>query len=168
MPAEDARFIFPNAMQTNLIMTVNLRQLIHMSGLRLCTMAQWEIRQLFKQIRHEIFRVSPFFGSFLAPKCIPLGYCDEMGNRDEHCRIRPHRDTVMAVWEAYRGGELEEKDGPSCPRRRRSGRARAHAAAGRSTTPCPERPVACRQRVSRRRRPGLTGASCPARPRRPG
>ena len=63
VPAEDARFIFPNAMQTNLIMTVNLRQLIHMSGLRLCTMAQWEIRQLFKQIRHEIFRVSPFFGS---------------------------------------------------------------------------------------------------------
>jgi len=115
VPAEDARFIFPNAMQTNLIMTVNLRQLIHMSGLRLCTMAQWEIRQLFKQIRHEIFRVSPFFGSFLAPKCVPLGYCDEMGNRDEHCRIRPHRDTVMAVWEAYRSGELAETDGPIVP-----------------------------------------------------
>jgi hypothetical protein len=79
-------------------------------------MAQWEIRQLFKQIRHEIFRVSPFFGSFLAPKCVPLGYCDEMGNRDEHCRIRPHRDTVMAVWEAYRGGtELVETNGPVIP-----------------------------------------------------
>ena len=115
VPAEDARFIFPNAMQTNLIMTVNLRQLIHMSGLRLCTMAQWEIRQLFKQIRHEIFRVSPFFGSFLVPKCVPLGYCDEMGNRDEHCRIKPHRDTVMAVWEAYRAGSLEETDGPVVP-----------------------------------------------------
>jgi hypothetical protein len=112
VPAEDARFIFPNAMQTNLVMTVNLRQLIHMSGLRLCTMAQWEIRQLFKQIRHEVFRVSPFFGSFLAPKCVPLGYCDEMGNRDEHCRIKPHRDTVMAVWDAYRAGGLEEVDGP--------------------------------------------------------
>ncbi|HEX2221052.1 MAG TPA: FAD-dependent thymidylate synthase [Candidatus Limnocylindria bacterium] len=115
VPAEDARFIFPNAMQTNLIMTVNLRQLIHMSGLRLCTMAQWEIRQLFKQIRHEIFRVSPFFGSFLAPKCIPLGYCDEMGNRDEHCRIRPHRDTVFAVWEAYRRGDVVEAGGPVVP-----------------------------------------------------
>ncbi len=115
VPAEDARFIFPNAMQTNLIMTVNLRQLIHMSGLRLCTMAQWEIRQLFKQIRHEVFRVSPFFGSFLAPKCVPLGYCDEMGNRDEHCRIKPHRDTVMAVWDAYRGGTLSETDGPVVP-----------------------------------------------------
>jgi hypothetical protein len=102
-------------MQTNLIMTVNLRQLIHMSGLRLCTMAQWEIRQLFKQIRHEVFRVSPFFGSFLVPKCVPLGYCDEMGNRDEHCRIKPHRDTVMAVWDAYRGGTLAETDGPVVP-----------------------------------------------------
>ena len=79
VPAEDARFIFPNAMQTNLIMTVNLRQLIHMSGLRLCTMAQWEIRQLFKQIRHENFRVSPFFGSFLAPKCLPLGVATRWG-----------------------------------------------------------------------------------------
>jgi thymidylate synthase (FAD) len=115
VPAEDARFIFPNAMQTNLIMTVNLRQLIHMSGLRLCTMAQWEIRNLFKQIRHEIFRVSPFFGSFLAPKCVPLGYCDEMGNRDEHCRIRPHRDSVMAVWDAYRRGDLAEGPEPVLP-----------------------------------------------------
>jgi len=115
VPAEDARFIFPNAMQSNLVMTVNLRQLIHMSGLRLCTMAQWEIRQLFKQIRHEIFRVSPFFGSFLAPKCVPLGYCDEMGNRDEHCRIRPHKDSVMAVWESYRSGELTETNGPVVP-----------------------------------------------------
>jgi hypothetical protein len=38
-----------------------------------------------------------------------------MGNRDEHCRIRPHRDTVMAVWEAYRGGQLSETDGPIVP-----------------------------------------------------
>jgi thymidylate synthase ThyX len=47
-----------------------------MSGLRLCTMAQWEIRRLFQLIRHEVFAVSPFLGSFLAPKCVPLGYCD--------------------------------------------------------------------------------------------
>ena len=38
-------------------MTTNLRALIHMSGLRLCTMAQWEIRRLFQLIRHEIFQV---------------------------------------------------------------------------------------------------------------
>jgi thymidylate synthase (FAD) len=98
IPGEDARFVFPNATRTNLVMTANLRALIHMSGLRLCTMAQWEIRRLFQLIRHEVFAVSPFLGSFLAPKCVPLGYCDEMGNRDEHCPIRPHKDAVLAAW----------------------------------------------------------------------
>ena len=98
IPGEDARFVFPNATRTNLVMTANLRALIHMSGLRLCTMAQWEIRRLFQLIRHEIFTVSPFLGSFLAPKCVPLGYCDEMGNRDEHCPIRPHKDRVLEAW----------------------------------------------------------------------
>jgi thymidylate synthase (FAD) len=98
VPGEDARFVFPNATRTNLVMTTNLRALIHMSGLRLCTMAQWEIRRLFQLIRHEVFTVSPFLGSFLAPKCVPLGYCDEMGNRDEHCPIRPHKDRVLAAW----------------------------------------------------------------------
>src|SRR5690349_22556876 len=98
IPGEDARFVFPNATRTNLVMTTNLRALIHMSGLRLCTMAQWEIRRLFQLIRHEIFQVSPFLGSFLAPKCVPLGYCDEFNNRDEHCPIRPHKDNVLAAW----------------------------------------------------------------------
>jgi thymidylate synthase (FAD) len=98
VPGEDARFVFPNATRTNLVMTTNLRALIHMSGLRLCTMAQWEIRRLFQLIRHEIFAVSPFLGSFLAPKCVPLGYCDEDRNRDEHCPIRPHKDTVLGAW----------------------------------------------------------------------
>jgi thymidylate synthase (FAD) len=98
IPGEDARFVFPNATRTNLVMTTNLRALIHMSGLRLCTMAKWEIRRLFQLIRHEIFTVSPFLGSFLAPKCVPLGYCDEMNNRDGHCPIRPHKDRVLEAW----------------------------------------------------------------------
>ena len=98
IPAEDARFVFPNATRTNLVMTTNLRALIHMSGLRLCTMAQWEIRRLFQLIRHEVFAVSPFLGSFLAPKCVPLGYCDEFNNRDQHCPIRPHKDNVLGAW----------------------------------------------------------------------
>jgi thymidylate synthase (FAD) len=98
IPGEDARFVMPNATRTNLVMTTNLRALIHMSGLRLCTMAQWEIRRLFQLIRHEVFTVSPFLGSFLAPKCVPLGYCDEDRNRDEHCPIRPHKDNVLSAW----------------------------------------------------------------------
>ncbi len=102
VPGEDARFVFPNATRTNLVMTTNLRALIHMSGLRLCTMAQWEIRRLFQLIRHEVFNVSPFLGAFLAPKCVALGYCDEFNNRDEHCPIRPHKDNVLAAWAQQR------------------------------------------------------------------
>ena len=55
-------------------MTVNLRKLIHMSGLRLCTMAHGRSPPAFDEIRHEIFAVSPFFGKLLVPKCVPLGY----------------------------------------------------------------------------------------------
>ncbi len=102
VPAEDARFLFPNGMQTNLIMTVNLRELIHMCGLRLCTMAQWEIRKLFALIKAEVRRASPFLSQFLVIKCVSLGYCDESRNRDGHCKVRPHKDVVFAVFEEHR------------------------------------------------------------------
>lgn len=100
--AEDARFLYPNAVQTNLVMTVNLRELIHMSGLRLCTMAQWEIRRLFALIKAEMRRVSPFLASFIVIKCVSLGYCDEQRNVDEHCKVRPHKNTVFAVFNEHR------------------------------------------------------------------
>jgi thymidylate synthase (FAD) len=108
IPAEDARFVFPNATATNLIMTVNLRQLMHMAGLRLCTLAQWEIRQLFKLIRKELMAVEPYFGKLLVPKCVPLGYCDEKRNEDEHCKIRPHKNSVFRAWEQYKAGKRIE------------------------------------------------------------
>ena len=102
IPAEDARFVFPNATRTNIVMTANLRALIHMSGLRLCVMSQWEIRRLFGAMRHEVRAVSPFLASFLMPKCVPLGYCDEANNRDGHCRIRPHKDAVLGAYAQMR------------------------------------------------------------------
>jgi thymidylate synthase (FAD) len=114
VPAEDARFLFANGMRTNLVMTVNLRELIHISGLRLCTMAQWEIRRLFALIKAEVRRVSPFLASFLVIKCVSLGYCDERGNRDEHCKVRPHKDTVFAVFEEHRRAQRAERpQGPT-------------------------------------------------------
>lgn len=108
VPAEDARFVFPQGVGTALVMTVNLRELIHMCGLRLCTLAQWEIREVFKQVRREVLDVSPFLGRMLTPHCVHEGFCTEMNNRDGHCRIRPHRDAVLDVWERYRRGELVE------------------------------------------------------------
>jgi len=95
VPEEDARFVLPQASKTNLIMTVNLRQLIHMAQLRLCTLAQWEIRQLFKKIRKEIMAVDSRLGRLLTPKCVWMGYCDERRNADNHCKIRPYKPSPL-------------------------------------------------------------------------
>lgn len=112
VPAEDARFVFPNATRTNLLMTANLRALMHMCDLRLCTLAQWEIQVLFREIKREVRQASPFLASFLHPKCVSLGYCDERANEDEHCKIRPHRNTVLGVFQRYRKGELVPAGSP--------------------------------------------------------
>ena len=51
---EDARAVLPNATKTNIVMSINLRELIHISELRLCQRAQTEIRDLFKAIKKEV------------------------------------------------------------------------------------------------------------------
>ena len=46
IPKEDARFLLPNATQTRLIVTMNLRELRHVCRLRISPQAQWEIREV--------------------------------------------------------------------------------------------------------------------------
>jgi thymidylate synthase (FAD) len=77
IPKEDARFILPNATSTSLIMTMNFRELIHASGLRLCSKAQWEIQELFFSIKKEISSFSPFLSRYLQAKCVHNGFCCE-------------------------------------------------------------------------------------------
>ncbi len=46
VPAEDARYLLPNAMETKIVVTMNVRELLHFLELRCCRRAQWEIREL--------------------------------------------------------------------------------------------------------------------------
>lgn len=66
---EDARAILPNATCTNLVMTCNLRELIHICNLRLCKRAQAEIRELVRLMRDEVEKELPFMKEFLVPNC---------------------------------------------------------------------------------------------------
>lgn len=66
IPNEDARYILPNACETSLYLSCNLRELIHMSNERLCMRAQWEIRELVKQM---VSLVDPELRFMLVPKC---------------------------------------------------------------------------------------------------
>lgn len=66
VPNEDARYILPNACATSLYLSCNLRELIHMANERLCTRAQWEIRDL---VREMCQLVDPQLQFMLVPKC---------------------------------------------------------------------------------------------------
>ncbi len=59
VPYEDARYVLPQAVKTRLLMTVNLRELIHIACLRLGRDAQWEIREVVKLMVREASRVVP-------------------------------------------------------------------------------------------------------------
>lgn len=65
-PNEDARYILPNACATELYLSCNLRELIHMANERLCKRAQWEIRELVQQMCDL---VDPELHFMLVPKC---------------------------------------------------------------------------------------------------
>ena len=71
---EDARAILPNATCTNLVMTCNLRELIHICNLRLCKRAQAEIRELVALMKDEVIKELPFMKEFLVPNC---NHCTE-------------------------------------------------------------------------------------------
>ena len=66
IPKEDARYVLPNASSTDLYLSCNLRELIHISNERLCSRAQWEIRNLVEKM---VDLVDPRLKFMLVPKC---------------------------------------------------------------------------------------------------
>src|SRR5919197_6508285 len=68
IPAEDARFVLPNAMPTNFQVMVNFAELLHIADLRLCWRAQWEIRHMVALMRREIVRALPEIAQYIQPK----------------------------------------------------------------------------------------------------
>lgn len=65
VPAEDARYILPNAAKCNLVLTGNLRSLLEFYSKRgEGTHAQWEIQELAERIKNEIVQVEPWTKSF--------------------------------------------------------------------------------------------------------
>ncbi len=66
VPNEDARYILPNGCATSLYLSCNLRELIHMANERLCTRAQWEIRDLVREMCKLVDHQLQFM---LVPKC---------------------------------------------------------------------------------------------------
>ena len=76
IPAEDARFVLPNAAATKLVMTMNARELLHFFNLRCCRRAQWEIRAMAIEMLRLVRQVSPVVFATAGPGCL-AGNCPE-------------------------------------------------------------------------------------------
>ena len=92
IPAEDARAVLPNAASTSMVASLNLREMIHLANLRLCTRAQYEIRMMVKAMCDELVKEEPWLKDYLVPKCVKLGYCDE----DKSCGRVPTKESFLA------------------------------------------------------------------------
>ena len=86
IPAEDSRFVLPNAACTNIMVTMNARSLLNFFELRCCMHAQWEIRQLANKMLKEVKKVAPIIFKNAGPACKSKGICPE--NKKE-CPLYP-------------------------------------------------------------------------------
>lgn len=77
IPEEDARYILPNACSTNIVVTMNARELRHFFSLRCCERAQWEIRELADMMLYLVREVAPTIFEDAGARCKQLGYCPE-------------------------------------------------------------------------------------------
>ncbi|MEM3291825.1 MAG: FAD-dependent thymidylate synthase, partial [Saccharolobus sp.] len=59
IPEEDARYVLPNAVNTNIVVSMNARELYNFFSLRLCSRAQWEIRAIAWRMLEEVKKVHP-------------------------------------------------------------------------------------------------------------
>ena len=74
---EDARFVLPNACDTKIIVTMNVRSLYNFFQHRCCNRAQWEIRNLAWEMLKICKSVAPVLFENAGPDCMIKGKCNE-------------------------------------------------------------------------------------------
>ena len=73
---ENARYVFPNACETKIVCTMNLRSLINFCNHRCCRRAQEEINKLAWAMVAEVEKVAPLLANSLGAAC-QFGPCPE-------------------------------------------------------------------------------------------
>ena len=88
IPQEDARYVLPNACETDLVMTMNVRELRHFFNLRCCNRAQWEIRELANEMLKICKFTEPTLFEGAGPSCEKYGLCPESRTCGKHPRVK--------------------------------------------------------------------------------
>lgn len=73
---EDARFVLPNACDTKMVVTFNVRSLLNFFRHRCCHRAQWEIKALADEMLKLVLEVAPSLFAHAGPPCVN-GPCPE-------------------------------------------------------------------------------------------
>lgn len=93
--AEDARMLLPNACETKIFVTMNCRSLLNFFQERMCSRAQWEIRQLAGLMLKECKKAAPNIFKYAGPTCITERICWQ---GKLHCG-KPDRDKSIELRE---------------------------------------------------------------------
>jgi len=88
IPAEDARYVLPNATCTNIMVTMNARSLLNFFELRCCLHAQWEIRTLANLMLKEVKKAAPTIFKNAGPLCKSKKVCPE---NKKDCPLYPKK-----------------------------------------------------------------------------
>jgi flavin-dependent thymidylate synthase len=96
VPAEDARGLLPTNITTRVHYKTNLRNLAEHAGMRLCSQAQYEWKQVWYGIIKAVLAYGPAddrwqqheIGKLFKPVCYRTGKCEFMAETDRHCSIR--------------------------------------------------------------------------------
>lgn len=73
IPKEDARYILPQGLLTDIVVSINARAFIEQCEKRLCKKAQWEIKEMFTQMKECIKDIYPTVYEQLEPPCAKGG-----------------------------------------------------------------------------------------------
>ena len=96
VPTEDYTNLLPLAYSSTMVLKINLRALIHMFNLRLCTCAYWEYREFMIELKKMLSELDDEWkflsDNYFVPKCIMNGYCDE---ETRHCNLRPLKKEII-------------------------------------------------------------------------
>lgn len=78
VPREVARYVLPNAITSDIVFTMNAREIMHFCNVRLCVRSQEEIRTLASKIKNTLAKKFPLlFNGRLGSSCEIYGFCRE-------------------------------------------------------------------------------------------
>ena len=94
--AEDARYCQPQSLKTKIVVTMNVRALLHFFELRCSKRAQWEIQHLANEMLKIVKNKAPIIFENAGPSCISNGICWE-------------GDMSCGLWKTIKGSELRTR-----------------------------------------------------------